>query len=346
MRELELLIKVFQNKNYIDKEGLIKLLTCEDPKFIYVAADEVRSRVVGNDVHLRGLIEFSSYCFRTCFYCGLRRDNSKVKRYRMQPKEILECARRAVGYGLKTIVLQGGEDKTYSISELFGIVQDIKSMDVAVTLSIGELKRSEYAALKNAGADRYLLRIETSNENLYEELHPGMSYKNRVRCLYDLKELGYEAGTGCLIGIPGQTIEMLADDLLFFKKLDADMIGMGPFIPCEGTPLEKSVGGNVDLVYRMMSLTRLLLPEVNMPATTALGVKDDNGYKNGLKCGANVIMPNMGISEYKKMYAIYPGKGKGINNMENQIENIKKVVFELGRSIGLDYGSRRKTPML
>jgi biotin synthase len=260
----------------------------------------------------------------------------------MQPQEIVECAMRAVNYGFKTIVLKSGEDKTYSLSELCKIVEEIKNMDVAVTLSIGELPRSEYAELKNAGVDRYLLRIETSNELLYEKLHPGMSYKNRVSCLYDLKELGYETGTGCLIGVPGQTVEMLAADLVFFKKLDADMIGIGPFIPCEGTPLAKSDGGDVDMVLRMMALVRLLMPETNMPVTTALGVKDGNGYQKGLVCGANVIMPNMGITEYKKLYAIYPGKGEGIANVENQIENVKSVVYSLGRSIGQSWGGRIK----
>lgn len=218
MQELDVLIEVLKSKHDIDKESIVKLLTCKESKSIYAAADEVRSCVVGKEVHLRGLIEFSSYCCRTCFYCGLRSANSTLKRYRLEPKEILECASRAVAYGLKTIVLQSGEDKSYSINVLCKIVQAIKGMDVAVTLSIGELKRSEYAELKKAGADRYLLRIETSNENLYNGLHPGMSYKNRVRCLYDLKELGYETGTGCLIGIPGQTIDMLAEDLLFLKS--------------------------------------------------------------------------------------------------------------------------------
>ena len=166
-------------------------------------------------------------------------------------------------------------------------------------------------ALKNAGADRYLMRIETSNEKLYEKFHPGMSYKNRVRCLYDLKELGYETGTGSLVGIPGQTLEMLVDDLLFFKKLNADMIGIGPFIPCTGTPLEYEIAGNVKTVLKMLALTRLLMPDINIPATTALGILDNDGYIKGLKCGANVIMPNMGIIEYRKLYKIYPGRGEG-----------------------------------
>lgn len=342
MPELETLINTLENEHALDRADLVKLLTCEEAFPVYTAADRVRKKFAGDDVHLRGLIEFSSYCCRTCFYCGLRAANNKIKRFRMEPDEIIECAKHAVSCGLKTIVLQSGEDKSFTINELCSIVNRIKCMDVAVTLSIGELSKSEYTALKNAGTDRYLLRIETSNKQLYKSLHPGMSYKNRVRCLYDLKELDYETGTGCLIGLPGQTPEMLADDLLFFKELDADMIGMGPFIPCAGTPLELQDGGNVGAVLKMMALARLLMPDINIPATTALGIKDSGGYEKGLGCGANVIMPNMGRSEYKKLYAIYPGKGEGITNLENQIEAIKSTVFKLGRSIGRDYGNRKR----
>jgi len=246
--EFEMLVSILEKGNDLDKAGLVKLLIYEEADLLYAAADRIRKKFVGDEVHLRGLVEFSSYCSRTCFYCGLRAANNSIKRYRMEPGEIIECATHAVKYGLKTIVLQSGEDRSFIINDLCKIVDRIKGMGAAVTLSIGELSRIDYAALKNAGADRYLLRIETSSEKLYEKLHPGMSYKNRVRCLCDLKELGYETGTGCLIGLPGQTTEMLAEDLLFFKRLDADMIGMGPFIPCTGTPLEYEAGGNVETV--------------------------------------------------------------------------------------------------
>lgn len=340
--EFETLINILENEHVLDKTGLTKLLSCDDASPVYTAADRVRKKFVGKDVHLRGLIEFSSYCCRTCSYCGLRATNNRISRFRMEFGEIIECAKHAANCGLKTIVLQSGEDKSFEVNELCKIVSEIKNMDVAVTLSIGELSKSEYADLRNAGAGRYLLRIETSNEQLYESLHPGMSYKNRIRCLYDLKEMGYEVGTGCLIGLPGQTPEMLADDLVFFKELDADMIGMGPFIPCAGTPLEHEDGGDVDTVLKMTALARLLMPDINMPATTALGVKDSDGYKKGLSCGANVIMPNMGRSEYKKLYAIYPGKGEGVTNLQDQIEAVKSTVFKLGRSIGLDYGNRKR----
>lgn len=340
--EIGMLVKQLENKNEIDKAGIVKLLANIDATPIYNAADRVRKKFVGDNVHLRGLIEFSSHCCRTCFYCGLRAANNRIKRYRMESDEIIGCATYAVKCGLKTIVLQSGEDKFFTVNDLCKIVSKIKDMDVTVTLSIGELSRDEYSALKNAGADRYLLRIETSNEKLYECLHPGMSYKNRVRCLCDLKELGYETGTGCLIGLPGQRVEMLAEDLLFFKKLDADMIGMGPFIPCSGTPLACEPGGSIDIVLKMMALARLLMPDINMPATTALGVKDNDGYRKRLNCGANVIMPNMGISEYKKLYAIYPGKGEKVENTDNQLKAIKCLILDQGRSIGEQYGGRSK----
>ena len=305
-REIETFINTLENNHNLDKEDLLKLLKCEEPQYLYAAADKVRKKYVGDDVHLRGLIEFSNYCRNNCFYCGLRAANSKIKRYRMTAEEIINCARYAAEHDLKTIVLQSGEDKFFTIDELCKIVSEIKSMDVAVTLSIGELSKKEYAALKKAGADRYLLRIETTNKHLYERLHPDMSYDNRVKCLYNLKKLGYEVGTGCLIGLPKQTSEMLADDLLFFKKFDADMIGIGPFIPCSNTPLENEEGGNVETVLKMISLIRLLMPDINIPATTALAVKDSNGYTKGLSCGANVIMPNMGMAKYKRLYHIYP----------------------------------------
>lgn len=342
-KNISSLIEKLEKQHSLDKEGLVMLLSMENPSELYKAADRVRKKYVGDEVHLRGLIEFSNYCHNTCFYCGLRGPNKAIKRYRMEPEEIIECAKRGVEMELKTIVLQSGEDRYYKITTLCNIVEKIKEMDVAVTLSIGELSKKEYAELKKAGADKYLLRIETTNRELYRKLHPGMSYENRLRCLMDLRELGYEVGTGSLIGLPGQTLEMLADDLLFFKKINADMLGIGPFIPCENTPLEKEKGGDVNLVLKMIALSRLLLPDINIPATTALAVKDKDGYAKGLQCGANVIMPNIGIEEYKRLYKLYPGKvPDDPNEAVNSIENIKKVILSQNRSIGKDKGYRKK----
>ena len=336
------LLKVLEKEQALDQAGLIQLLTAPEATPLYRVADRVRKRSVGDEVHLRGLIEFSNYCRGSCLYCGLRAENTRLRRYRMTAAEILTTVRFAVRQGLKTIVLQSGEDPFYTVQELCAIVETIKKMDVAVTLSIGERSKSTYAALKDAGADRFLLRIETTNERLYTRMHPRMSYQNRVWCLYTLKELGYETGTGSLIGVPGQTPAMLAADLIFFKKLDADMIGIGPFIPSPGTPLEQANGGEVDSVLKMMALVRLLMPDINMPATTALSVKDSDGYKKGLSCGANVIMPNMGRSDYKRLYVPYPGKEGWALNAETQIAKIKAVLHQMGRRTSRDFGYRVK----
>jgi biotin synthase len=342
-KDIDELIEKLETHHNIDKEELVTLLALEDPSKIYQAADRVRKKYVGDEVHLRGLIEFSNYCNNTCFYCGLRGPNRTIKRYRMEPEEIIQCAKYGAAAGLKTIVLQSGEDKYFKINTLCKIIEEIKKLDMAITLSIGELTTKDYAELKKAGADRYLLRIETTNKELYQKLHPGMSYENRVRCLMDLKELGYEVGTGSLVGLPGQTLEMLADDLIFFKKIDADMLGIGPFIPCENTPLEREKGGNVEIVLKMLALSRLLLPDINIPATTALAVKDKEGYIKGLKCGANVIMPNIGIDEYKKLYKLYPGKvPDNPSEAVNSLENIKKLILSQNRTIGKDKGYRKK----
>lgn len=340
MQTITDLVKVLEEAQALDQAGLTRLLTAPEAIPLYHAADRVRKRYVGDEVHLRGLIEFSNYCRRGCLYCGLRAGNTQLRRYRMTPAEILARARYAVGQGLKTVVLQSGEDPHYTVEELCDIVRTLKKMDVAVTLSIGERSKDTYAALKEAGADRFLLRIETSNEQLYARMHPGMSYQNRVNCLYTLKELGYETGTGSLVGLPGQTPAMLAADLVFFKALDADMIGIGPFIPSPGTPLDHAAGGEVETVLKMMALARLLMPEINMPATTALSVKDRDGYRKGLNCGANVIMPNVGRSEYKKLYAVYPGKGEGFARSDEQMVKIQTVLQKLGRKVGQGYGFR------
>jgi biotin synthase len=320
------------------KEDIVSLLLQDEWELLSMEADRTRKQVLGDEVQLRGLIEISSHCHKTCFYCGLRGENRQVMRFRMEPKEILECATNAVSQGLQTIVLQSGEDKGFSFTDLCHVVNQIKEMGVAVTISVGELTRQAFQTLKSAGADRYLLRIETSNESLYERLHPGMSFKNRVRCLYDMKELGFETGTGCLIGLPGQTVEMLAEDLLFFQKLGADMIGMGPFIPCAGTPLEHEKGGLVEMVLKMMAILRIMMPKINMPAVTALGVRDGEGYQKGLRCGANVIMPNMGKLEYKKQYLIYPGKGEIAKEADRQLQAILEIISKEGRTVGKGHG--------
>lgn len=275
---------------------------------LFKAADEVRKKYLGDEVHLRGLIEFTNICKRNCMYCGLRRDNKNLNRYRLSHEEIIDFAKKAVGYGYKTLVLQGGEDDYYTVERLVPIVKDLKALGVALTLSIGERPFEEYEALKKAGADRFLLRIETTDRELYEELDPGMSHENRIQCLKNLRKLGYEVGSGCLVGLPCQKIESLADDILFFKELDVDMNGIGPFIPNEDTPLKDAEGGQFELALKVMAIVRLLLPDINIPATTAMETLNKQGRVIALQCGANVVMPNVTEGEYRKLYALYPGK--------------------------------------
>ena len=235
---IQALIDKAEKTHNLTKEELVMLLQdCEHDAALFAAADRIRQKYVGDEVHLRGLIEFSNRCKQNCLYCGLRRDNVNVSRYHLDIDTIIDFAVKAKSYGYRTVVLQSGEDEWFDVDKMVQIIRQIKELGLAITLSVGEKSRDVYQAYRDAGADRYLLRIETTDKELYEKLDPGMSWDNRVRCLYDLKDLGFELGSGCLVGIPGQTIDSLADDILFFKKIDADMIGVGPFIPNPDTPL-------------------------------------------------------------------------------------------------------------
>ena len=309
---------------------------------LFKISDEVRKLNVGDEVHLRGLIEFSNICKCSCKYCGLRKDNTKLERYRLTPEEIINFAKKASEYGYKTVVLQSGEDAYFSKEDLTKILKEIKKYDLAITLSIGEKTYEEYKAYKEAGADRYLLRIETTDKELYKQMHPNMSFENRVRCLRDLKKLGYEVGSGCLVGLPNQTIDSLADDILFFKEIDADMIGIGPFIPNPNTPLSEEKGGTFELALKVMALTRLLLPTINIPATTAMETLNPNGRIIALQSGANVVMPNVTEGDYRRKYEIYPGK-ICISDTPAHCRNcISGKIKSIGRTISTDYGFHKR----
>ena len=306
---MQRLIQKAQTTHTLTRPEIVQLLQCAHPRPLFEAANAVRKKYVGDGVYLRGLIEFSSYCKNDCMYCGLRRSNTQAKRYRLSAKQLIQTAQEAVKLGYQTVVLQSGEDGAFDTDQLCAIIREIKKRDVAITLSIGEKTREEYAAYKQAGADRYLLRIETTDKALYEKLDPGMRFENRVRCLYDLKELGFEVGSGSLVGLPGQTVESLAEDLLFFKKLPVDMAGIGPFIPHPHTPLgSEKPDGHFERALKMMALMRLLLPDINIPATTAMETLHPNGRLLALQCGANVVMPNVTETVYRKQYELYPGK--------------------------------------
>ncbi len=327
----------------LSKDELVQILSDESINdFLFKTADEVREKYVGNEVHLRGLIEFSNICKCNCKYCGLRKDNPELERYRLSIEEAYDFARKAKEYGYKTVVLQSGEDSYYSVERLVKLLQDIKKLDLAITLSIGERPFEEYKAFKEAGADRYLIRIETTDEELYKKMHPSMSFENRVRCLKDLKTLDYEVGTGCLVGLPEQTIESLANDILFFKEIDADMIGIGPFIPNQNTPLKDTKGGTFEMALKVMALTRILLPTINIPATTAMETLNPNGRLIALQSGANVVMPNVTEGDYRRKYEIYPGKICVGDTPAHCRGCISGKIQSIGRTVSTDYGFHKR----
>lgn len=308
--------------------------------WLFSLADKTRKEYVGDEVHLRGLIEFSNICKRQCKYCGLRCEDKFIDRYRISKENIISYAEHAVNMGYKTIVLQSGEDEYYNTDLMCEIIEGIKKLGVALTLSIGEKTYEEYKAFKEAGADRYLIRIETTDKTLYNQMHPNMDFDNRVRCLDDLGRLGYEVGTGCLVGLPNQTIESLADDILFFKEINADMVGIGPFIPHPHTPLKDSATGSFTLALKVMALTRILLKDINIPATTAMETLNPNGRIIALQSGANVVMPNVTTTEYRAKYEIYPNKICINENPDKCKGCISAKIQSIGRSVSTSFGFR------
>lgn len=324
------------------KKELIEILKDDTQNdWLFKEADRVRKVNVGDEVHLRGLIEFSNICKCNCQYCGLQVSNKNLQRYRILPDEILSYVENAVNLGYKTIVLQSGEDAYFSSEILCDLIRKIKKYDVALTLSIGERSYEEYKAFKDAGANRYLIRIETTDRDLYKKMHPNMSFENRVACLKNLKELGFETGTGCLVGLPEQTIDSLANDILFFKELDADMVGIGPFIPHPDTALKNAQTGNFTLALKVMALTRLMLPDINIPATTAMETLNHNGRLIALQSGANVVMPNVTGQEYREKYEIYPNK-ICLNDSPQKCRGcISGKIASIGRTVSTDYGYRK-----
>ncbi|MFA5103933.1 MAG: [FeFe] hydrogenase H-cluster radical SAM maturase HydE [Candidatus Margulisiibacteriota bacterium] len=292
-------------ENIKDIENLFSL----DSEKLFRLSDETRRKYAGEGVYLRGIIEFSNICDKHCAYCGISADNSGLERYHLSAEEVLKAVDHITSCGIKTVVLQSGETDSLDTDWLGLIVKEIKSSyDMAVTLSVGEKSFSIYKKWKDAGADRYLLKIETTNPEIYAKLHPGMRLENRKRSLLDLKELGFQTGSGTLIGLPGQTLHDIASDIKYFNDSGFEMIGTGPFIPHKNTPLHGAKAGDVDLVLRTIAVTRIVMKTVNMPATTAIGSLDQDYRDEALKWGANVLMPNFTPLPYKKLYEIYPGK--------------------------------------
>ncbi len=312
--EVKELINKLYKEHRLDRQEWTQVLsdfTEEDRIYAAGLAREVADSIYGKDIYIRGIVEFSNICKQNCYYCGLRCGNSKLERYRLTEQQILECCDSGYEYGFRTFVLQSGEDPYYTTETICSIVKCLKERhpDCAVTLSLGEKTYEEYKAYREAGADRYLLRHETANEEHYGKLHPAeMSWKNRMECLDNLKKLGYQTGCGVMIGSPEQTVECLVDDMLYMQDFEPEMIGLGPFLPHSDTPFRDKPKGSYEMTLYMISLCRLMLPTVLLPATTALGTIRPNGREQGVLAGANVIMPNLSPVQVRDKYMLYDNK--------------------------------------
>lgn len=337
--------KLFETGDLSDDELKILIESDEFNEPLAEAADIRRRENYGDKVYIRGLIEFTNYCRNNCYYCGIRRDNKKAERYRLTKDEILLCCDEGYKLGFRTFVMQGGEDQYYTDEMICDIVSKIKSRypDCAVTLSIGEKPRESYQAFFDAGADRYLLRHETADPEHYGKLHPeAMSLENRKEGLFDLKEIGYQVGSGFMVGSPYQTTGNLISDLHFLQKLQPDMIGIGPYITHADTPFAEFKSGNVMLTLRLVSILRLMFPYALIPSTTALGTIHPQGRELGLKAGANVVMPNLSPVSVRKLYSLYENKictGEEAAQCRGCLE---RRVESAGYKIVTDIGNVRK----
>ena len=312
MQVKDIIDKLYSTTNASREELLFLLdnLSEENKEYLIEKAHRVAVENYSKNVYIRGLIEFTNYCIRDCKYCGIRKSNHKADRYRLSIDEILECADIGDKLGYKTYVLQGGEDSYFTDEKMVEIIKKIKEKypGNAITLSLGERSYKSYKMMFNAGADRYLLRHETASKDLYESLHPNGSFENRIQCLKNLKEIGYQVGAGFMVGLPNQSNKNLIDDLIFLKELNPHMCGIGPFIPHKDTPLANEKGGTLEKTITMLALVRLMLPKILLPATTALGSIDPLGREKGLKAGANVVMPNLSPTNVREKYSLYDGK--------------------------------------
>ena len=290
---------------------LIQNRTADDADYLFERAQAVRTRHYGRSVYIRGLIEFTNYCKNDCFYCGIRKSNRNANRYRLTKEQILSCCEMGYALGFRTFVLQGGEDGSFTDDRLTDIISSIRTRwsDCAITLSIGERSYESYKQLYDAGANRFLLRHETYDDTHYGKLHPpALSAARRKQCLFDLKKIGYQVGTGFMVGSPYQTFENLADDMLFLKELNPQMVGIGPFIPHHDTRFSHEPPGTLKLTLFLLGLIRLMIPKVLLPATTALGTISPQGRELGIRAGANVVMPNLSPTEVRKNYLLYDNK--------------------------------------
>ena len=319
------------------------LLTTSDPVAVDKLKEEacrVRDDVYGRRVFMRGLIEISNHCKNNCLYCGIRRD-AKCRRYRLSKEQILDCCRTGYGLGFRTFVMQGGEDAWFTDEVMCDIVETVKREfpDCAVTLSLGERGRESFRRLRDAGADRYLLRHETADAAHYRHLHPAeMTLEHRMQCLYDLRELGYQVGAGFMVGSPGQTVETLMKDLAFIEDFKPEMVGIGPFIPAAGTPFEGERAGSVEVTLRLLAIIRLLHPHVLLPATSALGTMHPQGRERAIAAGANVVMPNLSPQDTRALYSIYNNKLSTGSEAAESAADIRLRMAAIGMEVPMDRG--------
>ena len=315
----------------ISQDDIVSLLKLEDFSKVFELADKINFDNFKNKVDIRAILEFSNNCKRKCAYCGLNSNNTKLTRYRMTEDEILQTTFEAYNAGYKTIVLQSGEDSYFTSKKIGNLVKKIKeNIDIAITVSCGEMSYEDYKYIKECGADRYLLKHETSDEKLYSSLHSCGTLRNRIKCLKNLKTLSYYTGGGFMIGLPGQTLHTIANDILTLKSIPCDMAGIGPFISSNDTPLRNIKNGDTLLVKKAVAITRILLPKSHLPATTALGVIDSKEKDNIFSCGANVIMRKVTPQKYEQFYSIYPNKIK-VNDIIKDRKNLEQQIINMGK---------------
>lgn len=348
---IKLIDKLKETKTLTKEEWvtLIEGRTLEVAAYLFAQARDVREQVYGKDIYLRGLIEFTNFCKNDCLYCGIRRSNTNACRYRLDVDEILHCCEKGYELGFRTFVLQGGEDAYFTDERLEQIVNAIRNQypDCAITLSVGERSYESYKRLFDAGADRYLLRHETYHAEHYAQLHPAkLSAKVRQQCLRNLKEIGYQVGCGFMVGSPYQTTEYLAEDMMFLADLKPHMVGIGPFIPHKDTPFANEPSGTLELTLYVLGLIRVMLPEVLLPATTALGTIASNGRELGIMAGANVVMPNLSPSMVREKYLLYNDKAhtglEAAECVQNLQESMRQIGYEVVVSRGDWLGERSK----
>ena len=342
------LILKLQRNEIPDAQEYREVLLCHDRNavsLLHEAAREASVRRFGNGIYIRGLVEITNICRNDCFYCGIRRSNSRCQRYRLTPEEILECCREGYDLGFRTFVLQGGEDGWFQDDRLCKLIGRIRSAypDCAVTLSLGERSRESYQRLFDAGAERYLLRHETASRAHYEKLHPEeMSYDSRMRCLRDLKEIGYQTGCGFMVGSPFQTAKELAEDLFFIQEFQPQMCGIGPFIPHADTPFAGKPAGTAQLTCYLLSIIRLAVPGVLLPATTALGTIDPAGREKGILSGANVVMPNLSPASVRKKYMLYDNKASDGAESAQCVSELSRRMEAIGCRVVVGRGDARQ----